>query len=107
MGTHPIFESDFDCLTAKKKNSDMQITIKTLKNSVFKIESELDVDVADFKKKVEEHDKECPHAQQKLIYQGKVMEDGKKLADYNLTEKGYRVNGYKGESGTTTASTRA
>ena len=47
----------------------MQITIKTLKNSVFKIESELDVDVADFKKKVEEHDKECPHAQQKLIYQ--------------------------------------
>ena len=47
----------------------MQITIKTLKNSVFKIESELDVDVADFKKKVEEHDKECPQAQQKLIYQ--------------------------------------
>ena len=47
----------------------MQITIKTLKNSVFKIESELDMDVAEFKKKIEEHDKECPQAQQKLIYQ--------------------------------------
>lgn len=69
----------------------MQITIKTLKNSVFKIESELDVDVAEFKKKIEEHDKECPAAQQKLIYQGKVMEDGKKLGEYNLTEKGFIV----------------
>jgi len=69
----------------------MQITIKTLKNSVFKIESELDMDVAEFKKKIEEHDKECPQAQQKLIYQGKVMEDGKKLGEYNLTEKGFIV----------------
>ena len=48
----------------------MQITIKTLKNSVFKIESELDVDVAEFKTKVEEHDKDqYPAPQQKLIYQ--------------------------------------
>lgn len=70
----------------------MQITIKTLKNSVFKIESELDVDVAEFKTKVEEHDKDqYPAPQQKLIYQGKVMEDGKKLSDYNLTEKGFIV----------------
>ena len=34
----------------------MQITIKTLQNSVFKIESELDVDVANLKKKIEEQD---------------------------------------------------
>ena len=47
----------------------MQITIKTLKNEVFKIESEVDVDVAELKKKVEEHDKNCQAALQKLIYQ--------------------------------------
>jgi len=69
----------------------MQITIKTLKNEVFKIESEIDVDVAELKKKVEEHDKNCQAALQKLIYQGKIMEDGKKLSDYNITEKGFIV----------------
>ena len=47
----------------------MQITIKTLKNEVFKIESEVDVDVAELKKKVEEHDKNCQASLQKLIYQ--------------------------------------
>ena len=48
----------------------MQITIKTLQNSVFKIESELDVDVANLKKKIEEQNKDqYPVDRQKLIYQ--------------------------------------
>ena len=48
----------------------MQITIKTLQNSVFKIESELDVDVSNLKKKIEEQNKDqYPVDRQKLIYQ--------------------------------------
>lgn len=70
----------------------MQITIKTLQNSVFKIESELDVDVANLKKKIEEQNKDqYPVDRQKLIYQGKILEDEKQLSDYNLTEKGFIV----------------
>jgi len=70
----------------------MQITEKTLKNSVFKIEAELDEDVVTFKKKIEDTDKtQYLVEQQKLIYQGKIMDDAKKLSDYNLTEKGFIV----------------
>lgn len=70
----------------------MQITIKTLQNSVFKIESELDVDVANLKQKIEEQNKDqYPVDRQKLIYQGKILEDEKLLSDYNLTEKGFIV----------------
>ena len=50
----------------------MQITIKTLQNSVFKIECELEVDVTELKKKIEEQGKtpqDYPTERQKLIYQ--------------------------------------
>merc|ERR1712113_70663 len=70
----------------------MQITIKTLQNSVFKIESDLDVDVGNLKNKIEEQNKDqYPVDRQKLIYQGKILEDEKQLSDYNLTEKGFIV----------------
>lgn len=72
----------------------MQVTIKTLQNSVFKIETELDVDVTELKQKIQDQGKtpqEYPTERQKLIYQGKILDDGKKLSEYNLNEKGFIV----------------
>ena len=54
----------------------MQVTIKTLANSVFKIDTELDVDVTELKQKIQDQGKnpqEYPTERQKLIYQVVIL----------------------------------
>ncbi|KAI8639101.1 hypothetical protein BD408DRAFT_421988 [Parasitella parasitica] len=67
-----------------------EITIKTLSQKQFK----LSVDTSDFilsvKEKIQESQKH-PVEQQKLIFSGKILEDGKTIQDYNIGEKDFLV----------------
>merc|ERR1712179_601743 len=73
MGTHPIFESDFDCLTERMK---LFAAIAVLA-SVFADELQIDVtkaiDEADCKHKTQKGDKLSMH------YTGTLAADGKKF----------------------------
>jgi len=74
----------------------MLITLKTLQQKVFKVEVELSESVSELKEKVakvgkEDHGGEYPTDKQKLIFQGKILDDAKKLEEYQITEKGFIV----------------
>merc|ERR1712110_133082 len=79
MGTHPIFESDFDCLTEKKRKIKMKLS--SILCSVFAavFAQELQIDKV---KEVAEAD--CKHKSQKgdmlsMHYTGTLAADGKKI----------------------------
>lgn len=70
----------------------MKLTIKTLSQSTFKIEIELDKTVKQLKEIIEkDHGKDFPCASQKLIYNGKILADENKLDEYNIDEKKFIV----------------
>lgn len=74
----------------------MLITLKTLQQKVFKVEVELSEDVSTLKDKIasvgkEDHGGDYPRDKQKLIFQGKILDDDKKLEEYQITEKGFIV----------------
>ena len=73
-------------VSAKKKSGQVELFVKTLTGKTITINVYLDTeDVEGFKLKIQ--DKEgIHHSQQRLIFAGQQLEDGRMLTDYKVTE---------------------
>lgn len=69
----------------------MKITVRPLKGDAIQVEIDGSAKVSDLKKKVAEAKTEFPAEQQKLVYQGKILQDENTIQESNVTEDGFVV----------------
>jgi len=69
----------------------MKITVRPLKGDALQVEIDGSAKVSELKKKVAEAKAEFPAEQQKLVYQGKILQDDNTIQESNVTEDGFVV----------------